>query len=87
MSADYRMGDGVVIKEEELEKAQKKKEVEKLKILGIEEVDDKTLAERELEAIAEEDELLDEVDEEDISEISLEPEVEEQDSEEETIVK
>jgi len=76
MRAGYRMGDGVVVHEEALEKAQKRIDSKKAK----------TKAEILLEGggavrqeeTAEESELIDEVDEEDIKEISLEPDLKEE---------
>lgn len=79
MSADYRMGDGVVINYDALSAFQQKINSKKRKT-KIEEL----LAKKELEitetegTLTEEDkELLDEVNEDDVSEISLEPKKEE----------
>ncbi|MHA1293260.1 MAG: 30S ribosomal protein S3 [Promethearchaeota archaeon] len=69
MRADYRMGDGVEIKENELLKAQKEIE-SKLKKTRIEEVIEK---EEDISLDEEQLEILDDVSEEDIEEISLEP--------------
>jgi len=77
MRAGYKMGDGVKIKDEILEKVQKQKEAELAKLKP------KRLSEEDIEEeeiigpVPEElDELLDEVDEEDIKEIPIEPNTE-----------
>lgn len=74
MQAGFKMGDGVKINEESLNKAQKKisaklakKKAEKLP------KEDYEIEEEERPLTEEEEQLIDEVDEEDIKEISLEP--------------
>ena len=74
MYADFKMGDGVKINEESLDKAQKKK-LAKLAKTKAEKLpkEDYEIEEEEFPLTEEEQQLIDEVDEEDIKEISLEP--------------
>jgi len=88
MYADFKTGDGVHIKEKELEKLQKHKESLKNKATTEELIAErrKELAEEAEEAKEEEieeEEIFEDVDEEDIKEISLEADLEDEEEEEE----
>jgi len=74
MRADYKTGDGVEIKEDALNKAQKEKEVKLGKPIKKLKVEEETIEGKIDEEVKE---LIDDVDEEDIKEISLENDEEE----------
>lgn len=74
MYADYKMGDGVKINGEKLDKAQKKKAAKLAKTKAEKLLkEDYEIEEEESPLTEEEEQLIDEVDEEDIREISPEP--------------
>jgi len=73
MRTNYKMGDGVVIHEEELREAQKEIEAKKARTLAEEKLaEGKKLDDLEIE----EEEIFEDIEDEDIKEISLEPEKE-----------
>lgn len=84
MRADYKMGDGVVINNDALKKAQiiRSKELGKTEAEKILEGTNYDIEEIERDLTDEEKELIDEVDEEDVSEISLIPKDDDEDKEE-----
>jgi small subunit ribosomal protein S3 len=83
MRANYKMGDGVSIKAEALQKAQSKISIKIGKTKAEELIEKEGLEIEEIERplTDEEKELVDEVDEEDVSEISLEPKKDDDDEE------
>jgi ribosomal protein S3 len=74
MPADYKTGDGVEIKKDDLKKVQKEMEIKLGKTRKRLEVEEEVI---EGEIDEEVKEIIDEVDEEDVEEISIEPEEEE----------